>query len=56
MEAEKYDRKIISSTTKLEKPEFKLSDISENFSNDNIECTSTNSNELQLNNLNGNLI
>jgi len=53
LEAEKYDRKTVSSTTKLEKPEFKLSDISENFSNDNIECTSTNSNELQLNNLNG---
>ena len=56
MKAEIYDRKTVSPTTKLEKPEFKLLDISENFSNNNIECTSTNSNELQLNNLNGNLI
>jgi len=51
MEAENYERKIIS--TKLEKPEFKLSDISENFSNNKIECSTTNSDEVQFNNLNG---
>lgn len=55
MEAEKYDRKIPSSITKLEKPEFKLWDISENFSNNKIECSSTSINEVQLNNLSGNL-